>query len=106
MLLGMEMERLLERHGYTVLGPAQTVAGALALLDHEQPDIALLDLNLNGESAISVAAALTKQDVPFVVVTGYGETVLRELDLQAALYLKKPVNHQVLVRSLAQLLHA
>ena len=67
----MELEALLERRGCTVLGPVPTVGQALALLDGEPPDVALLDVNLKGERATPVAAALIDRGVPFVLITGY-----------------------------------
>jgi len=44
----------------------------------------LLDLNLNGQPATPVAAALSRQDVPSVLVTGYGEAQAREPELRQA----------------------
>jgi two-component SAPR family response regulator len=106
MLVGMELKSLLERQGCAVIGPASTVSRALALLDHEQVDAALLDLNLNGEPATPVAAALTTQGVPFVLVTGYSEAQSSQPELQNATRVDKPVNHQDLVRALAHVLEA
>lgn len=104
MLVAMEIENLLERQGCVVLGPAPRVSRALSLLDQERPDAALLDLNLNGEPATPVAAALSAAGVPFVLVTGYGEMQSREPELQDAPRLDKPVHHQKLLRVLAQVL--
>lgn len=105
MIVGMELESVLERQGCTVLGPVPTVARALEALDHAQPDAALLDLNLQGQSARPVAAALSAQGVPFVVVTGYSTAQSREPELRTAPRVDKPVNYVELVRVLAQLLH-
>ena len=104
MLVGMELESLLQRQGCTTLGPAPTVARALALLDQEQPDAALLDLNLNGQPATEVARDLSAREVPFVLVTGYGEAQSSEPELRDAPRVDKPVNHRLLVRALTQLL--
>ena len=106
MLVAMEFEGLLQRQGCAVLGPAPTVDRALALLDHEQPDAALLDLNLNGEPATAVAVALKTRGVPFVLVTGYGEAQSSEPELQGAPRVDKPVNHDALVRALTQVMEA
>ena len=106
MLVAMEFESLLQRQGCAVLGPASTVDRALALLAHDQPDAALLDLNLNGERATAVAVALKARGVPFVLVTGYGEAQSSEPELQGAPRVDKPVNHQELVRALAHVLEA
>jgi hypothetical protein len=56
-LVGRYLERLLERHGWRVLGPAATVAEALRLLEREAapPAVALLDVTLGGESVAPVA---------------------------------------------------
>lgn len=106
MLVAMEFENLLQRQGYAVVGPASTVDRALALLDHDQPDAALLDLNLNGEPATAVAVALRTRGVPFVLVTGYGEAQSSEPALQDAPRVDKPVNHYALVRALARVMDA
>ena len=104
MLVAMEFESLLQRQGCAVVGPASTVDRALALLNHDQPDAALLDLDLNGEPATAVAVALKTRGVPFVLVTGYGEAQSSEPELQGAPRVDKPVNHYALVRALAQVM--
>ena len=47
-LIALDLELLLRRHGWRVLGPAATVDQALRLLRGETPDVALLDVNLRG----------------------------------------------------------
>ena len=37
-----------------------------------RPDAAVLDLNLGGETSVSVADALAARGIPFLVATGYG----------------------------------
>src|SRR5689334_2800092 len=69
--IAMDLERLLEGHGFRVLGPATTVAGALHLLGGETPDVALLDVNLRGEMVTLVAEALRARGVPFVLASAY-----------------------------------
>src|ERR1700759_2232288 len=54
-LIAMELEGLLEDEGYKVLGPASTVAAALAILADHRPDACILDFNLRGEQATPVA---------------------------------------------------
>jgi DNA-binding NtrC family response regulator len=105
-LLAMELEALLEQHGCKVLGPAATVEWALAVLYEEQPEVALVDVNLKGQRATPVAAALKRQGVPFVLITGYGELELSEPELRAAPRIDKPVNSRDLKRAVAQALEA
>jgi DNA-binding NtrC family response regulator len=102
MLLAMELESLLEEMGCSVIGPAPNVDRALALLDQQRPDAAILDVNLNGQAAMPVAAALNEQHVPFVLATGYSDELQPEM--QDAPRLSKPVNHTDLLRALVQVL--
>jgi CheY-like chemotaxis protein len=69
-LLAFEMQDILSDAGYDVVGPAATIAEALALIDSRNPHAAFVDCNLNGEPATAVALALTAKNIPFVVVTG------------------------------------
>ena len=71
-LVAMLVEDALLDAGAIVLGPVATVAEALALLQQEIPDVAVLDLNLAGETSTPVADRLVTMGVPFVVATGYG----------------------------------
>jgi two-component SAPR family response regulator len=104
MLVAMELEDLLIEQGCAVVGPAPSAARALALLDEELPDIAVLDVNLNGQTAMPVVAVLRAQGVPFVLATGYGHTLQPEL--REAPRVDKPVDHDKLVRVLVRLLDA
>jgi CheY-like chemotaxis protein len=95
---------LLEQRGCTVLGPVPSVGQALAMLDRGQPEAALLDVNLKGERATPVAAALQDRGVPFVLITGYSESQLSEPELRQAPRLDKPVNGRDLRCALAKAL--
>ena len=54
-LLAFEMQDILSDAGYDVVGPAATVAEALALIDSQDTHAAFVDCNLNGELATAVA---------------------------------------------------
>ena len=56
------------------LTPAEVSAlrEALDAADHYTYDAAVLDINLGGARIDPVAAALSRRNVPFVFVTGYG----------------------------------
>lgn len=55
-----------------VVGPANSVTGALGLLEAAPPDAAILDLSLGREESYPVADALTARGIPFAFLTGYG----------------------------------
>ena len=71
-LVAMLVEDALLDAGFAVIGPARSVSEAMALLAAEVPAAAVLDLNLGGETSVSVADALAARGIPFVVATGYG----------------------------------
>jgi CheY-like chemotaxis protein len=70
--VAMLIEDVLESVGGAVIGPAARVSEALALIEEQNPDGALLDINLGGELVYPVADALARRGIPFVFVTGYG----------------------------------
>jgi two-component SAPR family response regulator len=103
-LLAMELEMLLHQRGCVVLGPVSSVGHALALLDGEPPDAALLDVNLKGERATPIAAALIALGVPFVLITGYSRPQLSEPELREAPRIDKPVSCRALCRAMTEAL--
>jgi|SRR4051794_37317997 CheY-like chemotaxis protein len=66
----------LEEVGCDVIGPASHVERALALVEAERLDGALLDINLRGELCFPIADALAERGVPLAFLTGYGESVV------------------------------
>ena len=102
-LVAMDLEQLLQRHGWRVLGPATTVAEALRLLAGERPDVALLDVNLRGELVTPVAEELRVQGVPFVLASAYDSRGLTTVAVLAeVLNLGKPTDERRLLAVLAQ----
>ena len=98
MLVAIDLEGMLLDHGYEVLGPAPTVSRALTLLEGDPPDVAMLDLNLAGETTVPVAEELRRRDIPFVVVSGYGTSHMDERALKDVPRIAKPYTHDELVR--------
>ena len=58
------------------MGPIPRLPEALEAVDHEDYDVAVLDVNLAGERINPVADALSERNVPFLFVTGYGASAL------------------------------
>ena len=65
----------LSKLGAGVIGPAATVGDAMDIVEHssEMIDLAVLDVNLNGETIYPVAGFLKIKQIPFVFVTGYDD---------------------------------
>lgn len=71
-LLAIEAAETLEEIGAEIVGPVHRVEEAMALLDVDRPDAALLDVNIGGSSSVEVARHLQDRNIPFVLATGYG----------------------------------
>jgi light-regulated signal transduction histidine kinase (bacteriophytochrome)/CheY-like chemotaxis protein len=74
-LIAMDTEVCLLKLGAAKVYSVPTVADALTILTASAPDVAVLDLNLDGETSAPLADELRKQNVPFVFATGYGDSV-------------------------------
>lgn len=69
-LIAMMLEDFLETLGHQVHATCGSVAEALGEAEKGGFDVAILDVNLNGESAWPVARKLREKQVPFVIATG------------------------------------
>jgi CheY-like chemotaxis protein len=72
-MIALMQVSLLESAGCTVVGPVRRVDAALRAIAEHRVDVAVLDINLFGEPVYPVADALTRRNVPFVFLTGYGD---------------------------------
>ena len=102
-LIAADLKQNLEREG-AIVGIAGSVARGLELLDEIGPDAAVLDLSLGGKVSAPLAAAFTERNVPFVILTGYGESWMTFPEFHQAPVADKPVDHAVLVRLLGSAL--
>ncbi len=101
LLVAMLVEDMLADAGCIVVGPFSRVAEALAALQTEVVDVALLDVNIAGEQVFPVAHELERLHVPFLFVSGYGQAALPpdRKDWEAH---PKPFHSDRLLASLAQ----
>ncbi len=66
------LQAMLEDLGVLVVGPAGTIAEAMAMAKTAAIDAAILDVNLRGEKIDPVAESLRQRQIPLVFATGYG----------------------------------
>jgi CheY-like chemotaxis protein len=78
LMIRMLLEDMLGELGYTVAAEAARIDEALEAARTVDFDVAILDVNLNGEPISPVADALVARGTPFVFATGYGERGLPE----------------------------
>jgi DNA-binding response OmpR family regulator len=103
-LVAALLQDILESAGCTVSGPVARVAEALDTVEHESHDAAVLDVNLGGDRIDPVAEALSRREVPFMFVTGYGTTALPS-EFAKRPRLCKPFRMEDLVATLSKLVH-
>jgi CheY-like chemotaxis protein len=72
-LSALTMKDFVEGLGCEVVGHARTLEQALALAAQSEFDIALLDIDLDGETSYALAQWLALREVPFVFTTGKAE---------------------------------
>lgn len=105
MLVLMNIEAVLADLGCEAVSAAATVDCALALMEAQRFDLAMLDVNLGEETSYLVADALALRSIPFVFSTGYGEHGI-EARFGDRLVLRKPYTEEQLGVALASLLPA
>jgi two-component system cell cycle sensor histidine kinase/response regulator CckA len=105
-------ERTLARHGWTVLA-AECGEDALARLGASPPALAAIVTDMvmpgmdGGALVRAVRQRLAAPGLPAILVSGYAEeTLRRELDTTATLFLPKPYSLKELVARLAELTRA
>ncbi|MBB3769757.1 CheY-like chemotaxis protein [Angulomicrobium tetraedrale] len=77
-LVAMMIEEMIEELGGTVVGTESGINGALDFIAsrHSEIDVALLDVNLNGNRSYPIAQAVSGHGIPFVFATGYADNDL------------------------------
>lgn len=104
-LLADDIRRDLESKGAQVVGPAPTSGKAIALLNSERIDVAVLDIDLADGTVFPAIEVLEEKAIPFLLVTGYSLSSLPKR-LSTRPFLSKPVSSRALERELTGLLLA
>ena len=102
-LIAMDLQALLEDAGYRVLGPANSTAAAMALLAGNEPDVALLDVNLGRSDVFGVANALAERKTKLIFLTGHTAQKLPQAHRHRPLVAKPYLPH-VLLQAVQQAL--
>lgn len=77
-LVAMFLEDVLEDLGHQMVGPYSRVDAALTAAQAEDFDVAILDVNVNGQAIFPVAETIAARGIPFIFSTGYGQKSLPE----------------------------
>jgi CheY-like chemotaxis protein len=96
---------MLDDLGYEVGAVAASLQAGLAAAAGGPFDVAVLDVNLNGEKSFPIADRLLAQGTPVVFASGYGISSVREF-YPDALVIQKPFLESTLADALARALAA
>jgi two-component system, response regulator PdtaR len=96
-LLAFMVEECLVEAGHSVIGPVPSVTTALAAIKVAEPDLALIDINLEGEgSGIDLARKLSERAIPIFYATGQVE-MARAVAAHAMGVIPKPFSPELIV---------
>jgi two-component system LytT family response regulator len=99
-----EMRYLLEAHPQIcVAAEAESVAEALAAIEHDPPDLIFLDVQLPGESGFDLLER-GRVTAHVIFVTAYDEFAVRAFEVNALDYLLKPVSPERLRKAVERFL--
>ncbi|MBE1161515.1 response regulator [Dyella acidiphila] len=98
-LIAMLLEDIVTENRCSVVSIAATLEQAMKEASTVNANVAILDVNLNGKSAYSVAQVLIDRSIPFVFSTGYGAAGVPE-EFRTIPILSKPFGEKELIRAL------
>ena len=101
-LIACEMEAMIKALGGLPCPPAAGRTQALALIESRTIDLAILDVDLDGHQAYSIAEELKRRSVRFLFATGYGREAI-DPAYQDVILIEKPVSMASLTAAVARL---
>lgn len=102
LLIAMDISDNLSELGARVVGPYATLGAALAA--EAQPDVAVLDVDLQGERVFPLADRLAREGVPFMFHTGRADLAeLRERYGRDVRVVPKPCMPEEIARTITDL---
>jgi CheY-like chemotaxis protein len=99
-MIRLLLDDMLSDLGYSMAAEAGRLDEALAAANAGEFDLAILDVNINGEPVTPVVEILIRRGVPFVFVSGYARRGIPEEHSKIPL-LQKPFQVDGLARALA-----
>jgi len=101
-IISLMMSMMVEELGHRVCAKVPSVDAALEFLDKERPDLAFLDIHLEGKSdGIELGKILAKRfGIPFAFASAYAdpETYQRAMDTVPVDFLQKPLTINAIKR--------
>jgi light-regulated signal transduction histidine kinase (bacteriophytochrome) len=104
LIIALDAEDLLDRLGAKSVTTESSAVAAIAAIETQRPDIAILDINLGDHDSVPIANRLAELGVPYIFATGYGEQSQLPDQHKSRPVLQKPYTLASLSRRLGELL--
>jgi DNA-binding response OmpR family regulator len=104
-LVAIQLEEDLVAAGWSVVGPFTSLETATVASRQDQFDMAILDVNLNGQMVLPLAMELRERGIKLLLLTGYEAPNLPE-PLRTLPRVSKPYDSEALVWRIRAILGA
>lgn len=104
-LIALMIADWLAEQGLETVGPAHSVSQALALLETQSADAAILDVSLGDGDCYELAEVLAGKGVPFAFATGHGADATAKR-FAGVITVAKPFDFEVVRRVVSKLLES
>ncbi len=93
------IEDMLTDLGHQVVATSGRMPDASKLVSDASADLAILDVNLNGEETYPLANSLAARKIPFIFATGYGSSGIKA-EWSGVPFLQKPFQSRELANAI------
>ncbi|NHN84375.1 GAF domain-containing protein [Acetobacter musti] len=104
LLIAMEVEDALRDFGAAEVTTVSSVEEGVSIVETRLPDVAILDVNLDGKTSVDLARLLRRKGVPFVFATGYMDRSMIPDEFQTIPVIRKPYAASAIASALGALL--
>lgn len=102
-LIALFLQHTLADVGFTIAAVAGTLNKALALIEGESFEAAVMDTNLGGVDASPAIAALRSRGVPYLIVSGYS-LAQQSAAFRGAPFVSKPIDPRKLINLMREVI--
>jgi CheY-like chemotaxis protein len=95
-LIAVDAEQSLTGFGVARVKIVNSLQGAAEAAGEGGIDVAILDININGETSYGIAKQFRSQGIPVIFASGYGIHKRDAPDVDGAIYLSKPYTREAL----------
>jgi DNA-binding LytR/AlgR family response regulator len=106
-LISEHLKDIITQEGMSVMNIVSNEAAAFELLSNERPDLAFVDIRLQGnDSGIKIARKLNELNVPFYFITSFSDkqTIKEAVETEPKGYILKPFELDEIIESIHKLL--